>query len=254
MSNFFSVPPIKQPENPVAKLMVLVSSLVIFVVLCMAVGFFCREIMLEVFVPEEIDGVLLPGGDVMKMWMMGIRFDLQMGSWFLLPMIMYCALTFMFTTLWKWVNHGLTALVFASSLGIIGLMIINFHYYFTTAQPLHWQAIDTFLANPDWGFIWDNYSVIWSSFFALLFAGIMAGVWKRFAFVIGNWEMWEKFSVWHMVGVPVFITYVFMMFAQNGLASSALTAKDARVSTVEPINHLVMSAPSILYYDRIQGK
>jgi hypothetical protein len=44
------------------------------------------------------------------------------------------------------------------------------------------------------------------------------------------------------------------MFAQNGMASDRLTADEARVSTVESINQIVMSAPSILYYDESRQK
>lgn len=243
------VPEIRQPEHPVAKLLVLISSAMIFVILTMCLGFLCREIMLDVFVPDEINGELLPGGDVMEMWLMGIRYDIQMGSWFAIPLILYSALTFMFSGLWTWVNRGLTALVGVMFLIITTCMMVNFHYFITTNQTITWAAIDAFMANPDWGYIWDNYSVLYSGFFAVLISGLMMGLWRRFAYMLGNWDCWKNFTVWHVAGVPFLLVYLFMMFGQTGLASDRLTAENARVSTVEAINQIVMSAPSILYYD-----
>lgn len=254
MSSYFKVPSIQQPQHPFAKLLVLVASAAIFVLLNMCLGFLCRELMLDVFVPEEIDGVMLPGGDVMEMWLMGIRFDLQMGAWFAMPLIVYAGLTFMFGELWQWVNRGMTLLVGVLFFIIITLMMVNFHYMMTTGQTINWAAIDTFMANPDWGYIWDNYSVLYSGFFAILFSALMAGLWKRFAYMLGNWDCWHSFTVWHMAGIPFLLAYLFLMFAQNGMASDRLTADEARVSTVESINQIVMSAPSILYYDESRQK
>ena len=156
MSSYFKVPSIQQPAHPVAKLLVLIGAAAVFVILNMCLGFLCREIMLDVFVPDEINGVPLPGGDVMEMWLMGIRYDLQMGALFSMPLIIYAGLTFMFGNLWQWVNRGMTLLVGILFLVIISTMMVNFHYMMTTGQTINWAAIDAFMANPDWGYIWDT--------------------------------------------------------------------------------------------------
>ena len=192
MSSYFKVPSIQQPAHPVAKLLVLIGAAAVFVILNMCLGFLCREIMLDVFVPDEINGVPLPGGDVMEMWLMGIRYDLQMGALFSMPLIIYAGLTFMFGNLWQWVNRGMTLLVGILFLVIISTMMVNFHYMMTTGQTINWAAIDAFMANPDWGYIWDNYSVIYSGFFAILFAALMLLHRKVFICVIILYVMKQR--------------------------------------------------------------
>ncbi len=246
------IPPILEPENRLAKGLVLAYSLMIMGLLFFAIGFIFRELLLEIFVTQTPLDSVVHRDDYIEMWKASLRFDAKFAYLAILPGLFFAAVSIVGGAVYRYCCKLMTVFV-AHVFGWFYLSnVANLHYINTTGHGFGAPEWEAFKAAPFemLGQFWNHYPIVTDVVIGILVGVIFVALWFRLASIISRWNLWQG-TQWTnlLIALMCFIGFMWTCAQAPLTTSDPLKAEDAIVSKYAIMNTITVSAPMAIYYD-----
>ena len=253
MKNFLpEIPPILEPENRLAKGLVIAFSLMVMGLLFFALGFIYRELLLEIFVSQTPLNSIVHRDDYIEMWKASLRFDAKFAYLIIIPGLLFALVSMLGGGIYRYCCK-LTTVYVAHMFGWFYLSnTANIHFISTTGHSFGSPEFEAFKSHPFEyiGKFWPVYPILSDILIGIVIGVIFVSLWFRMASIISRWSVWQG-NQWTnlLIALMCFIGFMWTCSQTTLTSKNPLRAQEAMVSQHNIINTIVVGAPMSIYYD-----
>ena len=246
------IPAIQEPENRLAKALVIAFSLMVFGLLIFVIGFIFRELLLEIFVTQTPLDRLIARDDYIEMWKASLRFDAKFIFLAIVPALFFSLLGILGGKIFQY-SCRLTTVYVAHIFGWYYLSnVANLHFITTQGYSLGSPQWELFKEHPFeiLSTLWPNYPIVTDILLGIVIGGIFVALWFRLFSVLSRWSLWQGSNITnHLIALCCFFGFLWTCAQHPVTTSSPLKAKDAIVSQYPIMNTITVGAPMAIYMD-----